>query len=70
MEVTYFNSTPRTDESIKEYIDIFLANGWLLIETGPGLFDLRNTRYTLGWPEDKGKAVKPKGFKRNKILEI
>lgn len=70
VEAVCFVSTPRTDTTIKKYVDIFLQHGWLLIKAEPALIDKRNTRYTVGWPEGKGKAILPMGFKKLKIVEI
>jgi len=71
MQVVCIASTPRTDESIRENeIKMLLDNGWVLVGTEPAPYDPKNTKYIIGWPEDKGKAVLPKGFKKLKILEI
>ena len=63
MEVVYWGSSPETDETVKNYIDVFLSNGWSLIKTEPVLDDKINIKYTVAWPEAKGKAVLPEEFK-------
>lgn len=67
MEIVFLVSTPERDRIVKTYIDLFLSNGWTLTKSEPSVADKRNIRYTLRWPEYKGKAILPKGFTKLKV---
>lgn len=67
MKYVRFVSAPRGIK-IREYVDIFLSHGWQLVKTELAPADQKSTAYLLGWPEEKGIPVIPKGFEKVKVF--
>lgn|GEM_PF-4074231 len=70
MEVVYCSAKAKPDKFEKQFTKAFIDNGWLLVRTDPPIIDNGCGRHVLGWPEDKGKAIKPKGYEKVIIVTI
>ena len=70
MEIVYCSAKTKPDKFEQDFAKAFIDSGWLLIRTDPPITDKGCGRHVFGWPEDKGKAIKPKGYNKVIVLEV
>jgi len=68
MEVVYCSAKTKPDIFEIKFTKDFIDNGWLLIRTDPPIINKGCSRHVFGWPENKGKAILPKGYRKVKTV--